>query len=57
VRQGGETLPGAILLEEARHRPAANVEDVCHFIKCAFAVLVGEHNPLAEVSRVSPHGL
>ena len=49
MRQGRETLPGAILFEEARHRPASDLEDVCHFVKCAFAALVGEDYPLAEV--------
>jgi hypothetical protein len=57
VRLGREALPGAVLLDEARHRPAADLEDICHFVKCAFAALVGENYPLAEVSRVSPHGL
>ena len=50
VRLGREAFPGAVLLEEARHCPASDVKDVCHFIKCAFAALVGEDYPPAEVS-------
>jgi hypothetical protein len=41
VRPGRETFPGAVLPEEAGHRPADDVEDVCHVIQCAFAALVG----------------
>ena len=50
VWQWREALPGAILLEKAGHCPASDLEDVCHFIKCAFAALVGENYSLAEVS-------
>ena len=57
VREGREALPGALLLDEACHRPAADVEDVCHVVECALAALVGEDDPLAEVSRISLHGL
>jgi len=57
VRQGRETFPGAVLPEEAGHRPASDLEDVCHFVECAFAALVGEDDPLTQVSGVGPHGL
>lgn len=50
VWQWREAFPGAILLEEAGHRPASDFEDVCHFVECAFAALVGENYSLAEVS-------
>ena len=47
---GHQTLPGAILLEEAGHCPASDLEDVRHLIECAFAALVGENYSFAEIS-------
>lgn len=57
VRPGRETVPGAVLPDEAGYRPAADVEDVCHVIERACAALVSENYPLAQVSGVSLHGL
>jgi len=46
-----------MLADEAGYGPAADVEEVCHVIECACAALVGEDDPLAQVSGVSLHGL